>query len=523
MARRAEREAGPRPIDSALDAMDADQLRALVRDFLSSLHGQVHARLLDEIMDRASRGVSRWAPDTPARKTVTTAVSLAEAARRVGCADPADVDDHLLEGVSAFLARDYGGALAIFRALLVPIGEGEIDLGQDEMVEEVLGTDVEACAARFVVATYMTAAPGDRARAVRAAIDEVCGVGRFREPLRETERVAVEPLPGIEEFLPRWRALLEAEAVAPRRSAWGSAQDGWLREVVQRMDGARGLGRLARSTRRASDLRDWCEALVEAGHWEAALAAYEEAAEIVTDRALCRGEFLDGAALAAQELGREDLPARLERAWREAPTMLRLRRWLGTAGDGSVLRQWAARALEVCPDEAHCQRAFLYSVLGEHETAARLLAAAPGLGWSGSEHPGHLVFPLLAELLGAAPEPPPPRLLGLDPDDLACPEPDDRPRLATPEVAEILRVAGNQGITDAGVRKAVLGAMRKAAEKRLAGVTESKRRRHYGHAAHLVAVCQAIDPDPAWVAALRFQYRRFPALQREFARHLGLP
>jgi hypothetical protein len=70
-----------------------------------------------------------------------------------------------------------------------------------------------------------------------------------------------------------------------------------------------------------------------------------------------------------------------------------------------------------------------------------------------------------------------------------------------------------------GARKAVLEAMRKAAEKRLAGVAENKRRRHYGHAALLVGACSAVDPDSAaadWVAAVRAMYSRYPALQREF-------
>lgn len=45
-----------------------------------------------------------------------------------------------------------------------------------------------------------------------------------------------------------------------------------------------------------------------------------------------RAEFLDGSALAAQQMGRPDLPVRLEQAWRASATMLRLRRWLGAFG-----------------------------------------------------------------------------------------------------------------------------------------------------------------------------------------------
>ena len=99
----------------------------------------------------------------------------------------------------------------------------------------------------------------------------------------------------------------------------------------------------------------------------------------------------------------------------------------------------------------------------------------------------------------------------------------DEPRLATPTVAAIIDLAGIAQPPTPPARKAMLDALRQAAQKRLAGVTERKRRRYYGHAAELVAVCQRLDPVPEtnrWVAALRADYRRYPALQRELARHL---
>ena len=64
--------------------------------------------------------------------------------------------------------------------------------------------------------------------------------------------------------------------------------------------------------------------------------------------------------------------------------------------------------------------------------------------------------------------------------------------------------------------------MRTAAENRIHGVTENKRRRTYAHAASLAAVCVALDPTretTEWMASIRRQYRRYPALQREFKRH----
>lgn len=189
-----------------------------------------------------------------------------------------------------------------------------------------------------------------------------------------------------------------------------------------------------------------------------------------------------------------------------------------------------AEAHEACPKPAARQRAFLHVLQGDFESAAKLLAAAPGLGWSNGEHPGHLLFPLFAGFLGGKRKPASPtaELLahrGMDIEELELMSADDNERLlATPEVDQLLRQAGIDGVPNAAARNAVLTAMRKAAESRLAGVTEQKRRRHYGHAADLVAVCVRCDVSPEsarWAASLRAEHRRFPALRAELDRALG--
>jgi hypothetical protein len=515
-------------VGPALDTLSAEDLRALVRELLPWLDERTQARFANAVIDRAARGGAGWTPERPGDTRVRDILAFAEAATRVGHADASEVDGHLRQGTNAFLAKDYRAAYAIFRALLVPIGEGDIDLGQHEMVDEVLGVDVNACAVQYAVAAYMTAVPVDRANAVRQAIDEVQSIGCFVAPLREMEQAAIEPLPDLDEFLPRWHALIEETAGAQRRGEWEVDADRWLREIVQRLEGAAGLASIARETKRAEDLGAWCRALVEVRDWNAALAAFEEAAEIVADKSYARGTFLDGAALAAQELRHGDLPARLERTWREAPTFARLRRWLGGAGNGATVIKRAAEALDACPQKAHRQRAFLHVLLDDFEAAARLLAAAPGLGWSGQEHPGPLLFPLFQAVLGGNG----PALAGaIDPESIGKTNCDDiesmyaspdEPQLATPGIDRILALADAKRPPKPAARTALLGAMRKAAEKRVAGVLAEKRRRYYGHAAKLVLVCAALDSTAEtaeWVAGVRHAYRRFPAFQVELARH----
>jgi hypothetical protein len=253
---------------------------------------------------------------------------------------------------------------------------------------------------------------------------------------------------------------------------------------------------------------------------------------LVADKEYARGDLLDGAALAAQELGLKDLPDRLGRAWRAAPSMLRLRRWLGEAGGRAALRKRSAEALDACPKQAHRQRAFLHVLLGEFEPAAKLLASAPGLGWSDTEHPGHMLFPLFQALLGdksASFSSSTARLPshGMDLEELELLTLDhDEPCLAAPEIDLIIGQAGVSVVADSKVRQSVIESMRKAAERRVEGVTGNQRRRHYDHAASLVGICVAIDSSPAtdqWVTRLRDEFRRFPAFRSELDRYLKSP
>jgi tetratricopeptide (TPR) repeat protein len=519
----------PTDLDTALAAMSVDALREVVHDVLLELDDRAHARVVGSLIARAARAGSGWTPAAVSDEQVAEVLAFVKAAERAGRADPSEVDEFLRLGSAALLRKDYATAHRVFGALLPSIGEGDIDLGQHELVDEVLGADVAECAAQYVVSAYMLAPLAQRAEAVRAAIDEVHDLGNFWEPLSEMEHVAVEPLPALPDFLLRWRALIACKPAGQRTCYGDSEDDRWLREVVRRLEGADGLAKIARSTRRADDLRAWCKCLVESGDWQAALAAFAQAAELVTDRDYARGEFLDGAALAAPCLERKDLPAHFERAWRVSPSMPRLCRWLGSSTTKAALSKRVREALEACPKQEARQRALLHVLSRDFAPAAKLLASAPGLGWSDGEHPGHLLFPLFARLLGGSKKPTRPtedarfhRGMGVDELEAMTADPAE-PRLTTPEVDALLELTGITSISDAASRATVLAAMRKAAESRVAGVTEQKRRRHYEHAAELVATCVACDKTSEttrWAVALQAEYKRFPALRDEFDRAL---
>lgn len=509
-------------VNVALLALSADELREVVVEIMADLDDRARARVEGSIVSWATRGGSGWLPAALGDTGVSEAVAFAEAALRNGYADPPEFDERLLRGVDTFLSKDYAGARRIFGALLPPLVKGEIDLGQDEVVDEVLRVDIRECVMDYVVAVYMTSDPAERAEAVHSAIKGMRGLAYVREPIRELERAAVEPLPGFEDFLSQWRVSLEGVAVGARRSDWDREADGWLREVVARLEGSDGLAHLARSTKDPGDLQGWCESLTAARDWKGALSAFEESAQIVVDSGPARGEFLDGAALAAQELGEKDVSPWFGRAWHAHATLPRLCRWLGAARTRQAVQERATEAVEACPEAALRQRAFLHVLRGDLGPAATQLAEAPGLGWSSDDHPGALIFPLFRMLLGDTDAFRNTRGLSGLGEDIGSGN--DRPRLATPGVEHILRQAGVVRVSDAGVREILLTAMRDAAAKRVAGVTEQKRRKAYGHAASLVAACVACDGSPTtgrWVRALQEAYRRFPAFRAELDHRLG--
>jgi hypothetical protein len=244
--------------------MDAPELRGVVRTLLLELDEPARSRVMGTLIKSAAGRGSGWAPAAVTDEEVAETLDFATAAARVGQAEPLEVDEHLRRGEAAFLCRSYAAAHRIFGALLPPIGDGNVYLGQDELVEEVLGSDTNACAAQYVVCAYMLSPEEERAETVRAAIAEVRGIGSFWAPIHEMERVALEPLPGLESFLKQWRDLIERSPAAARAHDWDTENDRWLREVAQRLEGSEGLAKVARATRRAADLRAWCKSLVDA-------------------------------------------------------------------------------------------------------------------------------------------------------------------------------------------------------------------------------------------------------------------
>jgi hypothetical protein len=512
--------------------MTAPELRSLVRSVLDGVEDEQRAAIVDALVARAARGEAGWRPSRPSQRIVDEVVLFAEAARRVGHADPDDVSAHLRKGTKAFLAGDHASARLVFEALIPSIAHGDIDLGQHEMVEEVLNVDVRATVAQYVTSVYTTTPLGERAKAVYDAIERVAGFASLADPIADMEGASAGALPELGLFLPRWVRRLER--LRPSKDDWETAHEQWLREAVFRLDGVEGLERIARRTKRPQACLAWCEALVDRGDWANALRAFDSAATLVA-KSHWRGDLLDGAALAAQHLGRPDVQKRLEAAWRGAPTMTRLLRWL-VAGDSAfpTLRAKAKRAAPRCPTTAGRQLGLLRVLTGDVRAAAGMLSKAPGLGWSSADHPGHVLFPLFAMLLADGT---PNKVSAMLTSNLesTCRDPlealsegvEGRPTLTTPSIVALIQDIRPGIAADGTDRRGMLDAMRVAAEKRIEEILTHSRRRHYGHAATLAASCLACAPRDGeqvftgWIAAVQQKYSRRHAFRDELTRAMA--
>jgi hypothetical protein len=82
-------------IDAALAALNAEDLRDLIRDLILQLDNKTLPQFTNAIIERAAKGNSGWQPSGPTDEDVSEVLAFAKAAKRVGYADPSEVDDYI--------------------------------------------------------------------------------------------------------------------------------------------------------------------------------------------------------------------------------------------------------------------------------------------------------------------------------------------------------------------------------------------------------------------------------------------
>ena len=531
MSSRRSRNQGARPektdIESALAALTAEELRSCLREALPRLDTGAQARVIDAVLARAARGSAGWKPASPSDRAVAEVKSFADAARRVGQAEPEDVDAYLRRASRAFLAGNPVAARAMFEALLLPVLDADIDLGQDEMVEEVLSADVEDAPAQYVVSVYVTTPLDQRPEALcglwtQPRVESRCGSRSKRCSARR------RPPSLIWRLSSPWTRYLEGQPVPER--GWEGDHDalGFGKPSV-RVEGPAGLERIARKTKQPSALRAWCAAMAESGEWAQALRACETAAKLIREPR-GRAEFLDGAARARiSSIGLMPVPGLSPPGSRIHHWSVWSGGWDGQAGSGSPGEARPEGASKV-PCEGRPPTGAAQPSVGNPQASADLLARAPGLGWSSDDHPGRLLFPAFALLLEDRNQKLSPELLAgvreprEDFGEFGLEEEVVPANSSGPSVAELIDASGCDKKLRRPERAVLFDAMRAAATRRVEGIVKQQRRSHYGSVAQLVACCQLLAPTvdkekaiTAWIDGLRDKYSRFHAFQKELA------
>jgi hypothetical protein len=440
------------------------------------------------------------------------------------------MDEFLTAAAKASVAGDHTTAKQLFAVLFRPMSDGDLSLGEEEMVSEVLTVDVEVCASRYALAVYMTTPVQERAAASWQVHERTSSLTLAEISLRSMEEASSGPLPDQGAFLPLWIQYLEQKARPG--SAWQGPPERMLREAVSRGEGVAGLERLARAAGTCDAFHAWLSAMKDKADWTGVLRAAEEGSQLKSaDDA--RGTFFDQAALAAVQLGRSDVTQRLEAAWRGAPSLARLLRWL-MACDPSpeTLRKRAASALADSRGHTPRLQAVLHLAVGDVDLAANILATSTGSEWPRRDHPGAILFPALCRLLGAPRDGtiraqlvkdiqrPPEEYFDLEVPAEASRGP-SAPRLSTPSLAAVLDRAGVR-LSPEG-RVVAVQALIAAAEARTEAVIKEKDRREHEHAASLVAACVEVDrlDSEAFLRRIDQRASRYPAFRQDLGRALG--
>jgi tetratricopeptide (TPR) repeat protein len=275
---------------------------------------------------------------------------------------------------------------------------------QDEMIE----TDIEEAALKYLRCVYLTEPTSERPQAIWKAMSKI-SFGAEDVNIHGLINVSTEELPQLEEFGRQWREFLKKQKVS-------SLSTHLLKEAVRLFQGVKGLENLAmeKGEKIPSAFVEWLDALKKENKHEETIRAASLGLEKLPNRLLIRAKIADYLHAAAVKLKRKDL---ISRALKEAlfanPSLERLldlldntpnreerNKTLQEALDRFAViqerkgkdRYWDSNRLpdffeaEV-PDNLVLQACLLK---GDYEKAGGELEKAKPLGWSSGENPGVL-------------------------------------------------------------------------------------------------------------------------------------
>lgn len=321
-----------------LDALSADQLRAVLLAHATTLPPRERSGFLDVFAKAASRSTQAdvvGPVDDELLADIEGFVSeVGSGAYFQGYGWDDQVHDQrsfgdeswvfemdgLFEGAhQAFLSRQFGLARAAYRQLF-----DAFDLDQEvgtfcgpEPAVEMIATDLPEAEARYLRTVYETTPAAERADALA---QEWFTLPSYRRvpTLRAVREALPQELADLEGFVPLWITALKGLGAEPKAR-------GLLAEAVESFRGVDGLGESAREAGpgQAERFVDWIAALLRTGRDADVVAAARKALEILPSGGEVRAGIADQLADLVGEDPAAVLTARQE-AWRAAPTQDRL-------------------------------------------------------------------------------------------------------------------------------------------------------------------------------------------------------
>ncbi|MCD4751090.1 MAG: hypothetical protein K8R59_17090 [Thermoanaerobaculales bacterium] len=311
-----------------------------------------------------------------------------------------------------FWARNYELACTAYGRLLTifDMSEDGGTFSGPRPPEEMVESDLDEAAARYLRCLYHTTKPKERVPALSDAVRKLALLYVARVSMKAVIDAEVDSLPGLARFFDEWKTALTTMETGRFSGSYidNPLRRRLLREVFALDGGADGLAELARKdgSHHAEAYHDWVTALIDSGRNEEALAAAQEGAEKILQNRL-KAKMCDRLAELASELGRTQVSVNARRkAWRIEPKQSRLQDLLGeAASDPAEIESRAIEEHEWGRESdiklADNLAGLLEVLVGDFAAAQTRLLKAKVLGWSNTTHPGQVVFPCLL-LAGSA-------------------------------------------------------------------------------------------------------------------------
>lgn len=531
MSRSAARPSPDADLDSfeaALSSLSLDALRRFTRERLRELDPEARRASVEALLEFAVRH-GGWRPTRAADPRLLEDVrAFVRVSSSHGDASPGAIDALFDRVNRAFLAGEMALACDAYEALLRPLADGEIFLGQHEMYSEVLRNHPGDAVARYRVAVWASAPPAQRAEALWNALLWTDDLESWGAPLEQMERAAVGPLPGWEEFLHAWDAWVEAHwsAVPTHRNVH---IDALRKEAALRGRGVDGLRQIAERDGSPALWHEWIRSLMRAGRMREALEACDTALARCPPTDYHRHSFADTAVRLSLALADSvGVERALHREWTLRYDVAALLNW--AARDRPMAQVLSVRVdaeAATAPKNARIE-GVTHLLSGRYQDALKTLATPgavellPAMAWI-------LLDGTMSPSLRAIGGPIGLTSLGCETDDDATtsdpPEgwstPDDvlpaHPAITLAEQLPGLVVWRPLGDEDL---REMQSALERAAVAYIDDATSAKHRSAYAHGARLAVVCaeaRSRRGDPAgareFLARVAENHRRWPAFR----------